>query len=163
MNDVLLFRCSSGIEAVNITNILEVNEIAFRQHDETMDQRVGAYGPNPGIAIYVAEEDYQKAMALIDAVLPRSSGSTSPICPRCGSEETIAQPRSKYATPLIILSILLFLAPCLYIFHAPGWGTSHYIATAIFLLNILLMFLTNRLTKNCRCSKCGKRLRSVQL
>ena len=120
MNDVLLFRCSSSIEAVNITNILEVNEIAFRQHDETMDQRVGAYGPNPGIAIYVAE-------------------------------------------PLIILSILLFLAPCLYIFHTPGWGTSHYIATAIFLLNILLMFLINRLTKNCRCSKCGKRLRSVQL
>lgn len=160
MNDVLLYRCSSSIEAVNMTNVLEVNGIAYRQHDETMDQRVGAYGPNPGIAIYVAEEDYCKAKELIDFVLPRPTESTSPFCPRCGSEETVSQPRSKYATPLIILSILLFLAPCLYIFHTPGWGTTHYIATAIFLLNIILMFIINRLTKNYRCSKCGKRFGS---
>ncbi|MBO7320636.1 MAG: DUF2007 domain-containing protein [Bacteroidales bacterium] len=65
MDEELLYRCDGSVEANVVANILEVNGIAFRLHDETADQRTGAYGPLPGIAIYVAGQDYERAMELI--------------------------------------------------------------------------------------------------
>ena len=49
MNEKLLCRCTGSIVANNVANALDVNSIKYRMHDETADQRNGAYGPNPGI------------------------------------------------------------------------------------------------------------------
>lgn len=46
----LLCRCTSSFVADNIANALDVNSVEYRMHDETADQRNGAYGPNPGMA-----------------------------------------------------------------------------------------------------------------
>ena len=147
MNEVLLYRCSGSIEANVVANILEVNGIAFRTHDETADQRTGAHGPLPGIAIYVAGQDYERAMELIAPAVSQWANDNSHACPKDGSEDIATQYSSKYYTPLILLSILLFLAPCLYIFNTKGWGLTHNIAAALFLLSIVLMFVANRLSK----------------
>ncbi len=147
MNEELLYRCSGSIEANVVANILEVNGIAFRTHDETADQRTGAYGPSAGIAIYVSVRDYERAMELIAPAVSQRSNDNSHVCPKDGSEDIATQYSSKYYTPLILLSILLFLAPCLYIFNTKGWGLTHNIAAALFLLSIVLMFMANRLSQ----------------
>lgn len=61
MNEKLLCKCTNITTAHNVANILENDDIVFRRHDETTDTRTGAYGPMPGIAIYVFEKDYEKA------------------------------------------------------------------------------------------------------
>lgn len=55
MNENLLCRCTSSIAVNNVANVLDVNSIEYRMHDETADQRKGAYGPNPGMVFYVSE------------------------------------------------------------------------------------------------------------
>lgn len=50
MKEVLLCECPNSFIADNVIDILNANGIVLRQHDETMDPRIGAYGPNPGIA-----------------------------------------------------------------------------------------------------------------
>lgn len=147
MNEKLLYRCDGSVEANVVANILEVNGIAFRLHDETADQRTGAHGPLPGIAIYVAGQDYERAMELIAPVVNQQAKDSTTMSPGCADGEIAAGYPSKYITPLILLSILLFLAPCLYIFNTKGWGLTHNIAVALFLLSIVLMFVANRLSK----------------
>lgn len=61
MNEKLLCKCTNITTAHNVVSILENDDIVFRRHDETTDTRTGAYGPMPGIAIYVFEKDYEKA------------------------------------------------------------------------------------------------------
>ena len=58
MNERLLCKCPNNIVAHKVVSILTNDDIVFRQHDETNDPRIGAYGPTPGIAIYVFEKDY---------------------------------------------------------------------------------------------------------
>ena len=147
MKEVLLYRCSESNEANVVANILEVKGIAFRLHDEAADQRTGAYGPNPGIAIYVAGRDSERAMELITPVVNQQAKYSTTMSPGCADGEIAAGYPSKYITPLIFLSILLFLGPCLYIFNTKGWDMTHNIAAALFLLSIVLMIVVNRLGK----------------
>ncbi len=62
MNEKLLCRCTGSIVANNVANALDVNSIKYRMHDETADQRNGAYGPNPGIAFYVLDRTIRKRL-----------------------------------------------------------------------------------------------------
>ena len=81
MNEMLLCKCPSSIKAHNVVSILKNNNIVFRQHDETNNPRTGGYGPTPGIAIYVFEKDYEKALKLIEPIVNSSTESTKPFCP----------------------------------------------------------------------------------
>lgn len=69
MNEKLLCKCTNITTAHNVASILENDDIVFRQHDETTDTRTGAYGPTPGIAMYVFEKDYEKAYSLIEPII----------------------------------------------------------------------------------------------
>lgn len=71
MNEKLLIKCDTTIFADEITDLLVENNIVSRQHDEGKDQRPGAYGPITGIAIYVFEKDYEKAVEIINLLLTR--------------------------------------------------------------------------------------------
>ena len=62
MKERLLIKCDTTIYADEITNLLIENNIVSRQHDEGQDQNPGAYGAITGIAIYVFEKDYEKAV-----------------------------------------------------------------------------------------------------
>lgn len=110
MNEKLLCRCTGSIVANNVANALDVNSIKYRMHDETADQRNGAYGPNPGIAFYVSEQDYQEASALVNPIINRPSLRFTPFCPKCGSEDTESINRSKAATTILLISIPLFVS-----------------------------------------------------
>ena len=85
MNERLLCKCPNNIVAHKVVSILTNDDIVFRQHDETNDPRIGAYGPTPGIAIYVFEKDYQKAQMLIEPIVNSSTKSIKPFCPKCGT------------------------------------------------------------------------------
>lgn len=157
MNEILLCRCTSSILSNNVTDILDANSIWYRMHDETADQCNGAYGPNPGIAIYVFESDFMEASALIEHIINRPYVRYSPFCPNCGSEDTESINRSKYATPLTLISLPLFIIPGVYLYHSKDWGIISWIAVAVFLISIILMIISTQMGKNCKCKKCGKR------
>lgn len=157
MNEKLLCRCTSSIVANNVANALDVNSIKYRMHDETADQRNGAYGPNPGIAVYVSEKDYQEASALVDPIINRSSVRYTPFCPKCGSEDTESINRSKAATTILLISIPLFIAPVGCIYYSKEWTTLCWIAVAVFILSIILMIVGTKMNKNYKCNKCGER------
>ena len=157
MNEKLLCRCTSSIAANNVANALDVNSIKYRMHDETADQRNGAYGPNPGIAFYVSELDYQEASALADPIINRPSVRFAPFCPKCGSEDTESINRSTAATTILLISIPLFIAPVVYIYFSKEWTMLSWIAVAVFFLSIILMIVGTKMNKNYKCNKCGKR------
>lgn len=161
MNESLLYRCPDSILANRIINILDINSIEYRQVDETADQRTGAYGPSPGIAIYVLEKDYEEASALVQSVINVKSIRYSPFCPKCGSEDTVSLERPKYATPLLLVSILLFIVPCVYIYTSKGWDIVSWIALGIFILSIILMIIFGQINRNYKCNDCGKRFNRV--
>ena len=85
MNGKLLCRYTSSIVADNVANALNVNSIEYRMHDETVDQRNVAYGPNPGIVFYVSEQDYQEASALINPHYKAKFGLAPIELPKCMS------------------------------------------------------------------------------
>ena len=157
MNEKLLCRCTGSIAANNVANALDVNSIKYRMHDETADQRNGAYGPNPGIAFYVLEQDYQEASALVNPIINRPSLRFTPFCPKCGSEDTESISRSKYTTALQLTSIPLFIAPVIFIYYSKEWSMLCWIAVAVFFFSIILMIVSSKMNKNYKCNKCGKR------
>ena len=157
MNEKLLCRCTSSIVATNVANALDVNSIEYRMHDETADQRNGAYGPNPGMAFYVSEQDYQEASALADPIINRPSVRFAPFCPKFGSEDTESINCSRASTTILLISIPLFIAPVVYIYNSKEWTMLSWIAVAVFVLSIILMVVGTKMNKNYRCNKCGKR------
>lgn len=182
MNERLLCKCQSSIVADRVTEVLEANGIASRRHDETNapqagtntpqtrtntpqtetnDPQAGTYGPTPGIAIYVFADHYEKARTLAEPLLNRKADSTRPFCPRCGSEDLVRIERSKYATPLLILSIFLFIAPCAYLYLTTGAENKSIVidslAIAVFIASIILMIMGGRKNANLRCRHCGKK------
>lgn len=69
MDEKLLLKCENSIRAYKIVNLLNKHNIALRQHDESQDPRVGAYGAVTGIAIYVFAKDYEKALSIVSLFL----------------------------------------------------------------------------------------------
>ena len=169
MDDRLLCKCRSSIVADHVTEGLEANGIASRRHDEANDPRTGAYGPTPGIAIYVFADHYEKARTLAEPLLTREADRTEPFCPRCGSEDLVRIERSRYATPVLILSIFLFIAPCAYLYLTTGEENKSVamdlLAIAVFIASIiasiLLMIMGGRMNANLRCKHCGKRFQHI--
>lgn len=84
MKEILLIKCDTTIYADEITNLLIENNIVSRQHDEGQDQRPGAYGAITGIAIYVYEKDYEKAVEITNPIV-NSRNKSHVWCPKCGS------------------------------------------------------------------------------
>ena len=80
MKERLLIKCDTTIYADEITNLLIENNIVSRQHDEGQDQNPGAYGAITGIAIYVFEKDYEKAVEIINPIV--DSRNKSHVWPR---------------------------------------------------------------------------------
>lgn len=157
MNEKLLCRCTSSIAANNVANVLDVNSIVYRMHDETADQRNGAYGPNPGIAFYVSENDYLKASALVEPIINRPSVRYAPFCPKCGSEDTVPISRFKYTTAIQLISIPMFIAPVVCIYYSKEWSIICWIAVVVFIFSIILVIISSEMSKNYKCNNCGKR------
>ena len=159
MEEKLLIHCANSITANNVVNILDSNNIAWRQHDETQDQNFGAYGPTPGIAIFVFEKDYAKAQELISTVL-KDLNQESILCPKCGSEnvEPIKRKR-EYSAFLTILSLILIIIPAAYY----GWTkgdythTANQIALISFMLGSTVLIINTNFINNYKCKDCGKK------
>lgn len=161
MNDRLLCKCSNSIIAHNVISILKKDDIVFRQHDETNDTRTGAYGPAPGIAIFVFEKDYEKALTLIEPIVKPSAERIKPFCPKCGSEDTSRIEKNKFITPLLILSALLFIAPVVYFYFTKDMENKSVmldiLAIVSFLSSIAILIFCDRKTANYKCNDCGKK------
>lgn len=165
MKEILLCNCPNGIVADNVISMLDVNGIVFRQHDETMDQRVGSYGPSPGIAIYVLEKDYTKARELVEPVINDPIENIKPFCPKCGNEDTVPIKQAKYVPLLLILSIVFFIAPCVYLFNADTWGIKSVVmdvlSVAMLLASLIMMILCKYKNVNYQCNGCGKKFNHI--
>ena len=161
MNEKLLCKCTNITTVHNVVSILENDDIVFRRHDETTDTRTGAYGPMPGIAIYVFEKDYEKAYSLIEPIINSTAESAKPFCPKCGSEDIEHIGRGKYVTHLYILSILFFLAGFGYLLASEEYNIKSVVMDWLSLVMIVLFvvsgIIAGRKSKNCKCKHCGKR------
>ena len=165
MKEILIYKCKNGIVVNRIVNVLDANSIAYRQHDETVDKRPGAYGPTPGIAIYVFEKDYDRALELIDPIIKDNIEGPKPLCPKCGSEEVEAIPRHKSTKLVILLSILLFLIPGLYFVYSRNLNirsqSLDIIAIVMILSSIALMIVSKHQNVNHQCTKCGRKFNHI--
>lgn len=161
MDEVLLCKCLSVIEAHNVVSILKKDNVVFRQHDETSSPHTGLNGPTPGIAIYVSEKDYVKALTLIEPIVNSPAESTRPFCPKCDSEDTVHILKNKFITPLIILSIVLFIAPIAYFHFTKDLEDKSVIldilAYALFISSIVIFIFCDRKNANYKCKNCGKK------
>ncbi|MBQ2525864.1 Putative signal transducing protein [Bacteroidales bacterium WCE2008] len=161
MNDTLLCKCPNNIIADTVCDILNVNGIESRRHDETMDQRTGAYGPVPGIAIYVFEKDLERAQALTRPVFDNHAEDTAFICPKCGSENVEPIMGRKDNSALLIAAVFFFLFPGLYLFQGEEYGIKSeavdVIAIILFVAGLVIMFTYNRVFANYHCKDCGKK------
>jgi len=165
MKEILIYKCKNGIVANRIVNVLDANSIAYRQHDETVDKRPGAYGPIPGISIYVFEKDYNRAMELIDPIIKDNIDGPKPMCPKCGSEDVEAIPRGKSTKVVILLAVLLFLIPGLYFVYSRNLdirsNSLDIIAIVMILSSIALMVISKYQNVNHQCTKCGKKFNQI--
>lgn len=165
MSEMLLCKCQSSIKAHKVVSILKNNNIVFRQHDETNNPRTGAYGPTPGIAIYVFEKDYEKALTLIEPIVNSSAESTKTFCPKCGSEDTVRIEKNKFITPLLILSIVFFITPVVYFYFTKDLENKSIIlnilAIVVFISSIVILFLCDYKNVNYKCNDCGKRFNRI--
>ena len=159
MKEKILCNCANSIIADNVIDVLKRNGISFRQHDETHQPHTGFYGPTPGIVLFVFEEDYAKASVLVEPVIHSSAKTTMPFCPKCGSEDTQRIARSRFITPLLLLSIFLFIAPLVYLYYAKGSENQfmHYLSIFMFLSSLVIVIVCNRKQADYKCNRCGKR------
>ena len=165
MEEVLLCNCPNSIIADNVINILNDNGIVLRQHDETMDQRSGAYGPAPGIAIYVFEKDYEKALKLVAHIIDFSSANIKLFCPKCDSEDVVRIRQSKYIPYLIVISILFFFFPCVYWYNSENWSIKStildYLSVVLLIISIVSIIICCYKNVNYKCNKCGKKFNHI--
>jgi len=161
MREILLLKCKNSICADEIVNLLNTHNIALRQHDESQDPRVGAYGAVTGIAIYVFAKDYEKALDIINPVL-KDMNNSGTFCPKCGSEDVAPIIRNhNYGTILTLLCLFLILIPGIYMVLANKFGLKSPIGNSIALvmvsLGFVLMFAIKYYNVNYKCEKCGKK------
>ncbi|MGJ0550903.1 hypothetical protein [Phocaeicola vulgatus] len=159
MKEKILCNCSNNFMADTVVDILKRNGINFRQHNETNEPHSGFYGPNPGITIFVIEEDYKKALILVEPVINTTRVTTLPFCPKCGSEDVKHIERSRFITPLLLLSIILFIAPLVYLHYAKGSGNQimYYLSIFTFISSIVIVIVCSRMDANYKCNHCGKK------
>lgn len=157
MDERLLIKCENTIVADEVVELLHAHGIVSRQHDESQDPRIGAYGPLTGISIFVFERDYEQAKTLVASVW-KEKNAVRPFCPKCGSENTVPLVRRSVAG-LIVLSVLLVVVPAVYIGLPKGLGlrsgVADYVALFMAIMGIVLAFTIK--TYNYRCSDCGKK------
>ncbi len=165
LQEKLLLKCDNDIHANEIIALLDNQGIAFRIHDERQDPQTGAYGPITGIAIYVFEKDYQRAMEVI-APVAKERKEVHPFCPKCGSENvSIIDRRHNYGSAIGISCLFLFLVPGIYLSMANHLdfrsATTDVIALLMFVAGLVVLVAGRNLTANYRCDDCGKKFRHV--
>ena len=163
MNEKLLHKSNDVFSTEYIVDVLKTNGITCYKHDEKASQRTGAYGPDEGIAIYVAEEDYDRAKEIIQPILAKKAHHSSTYCPKCGSEniDVLPNPAFRYRSGMLIICLLSMFFPIVYF----AWDlqiaeiatpTGNVLAIISLLLSIVLMFLSRKTKSKYRCLKCGK-------
>lgn len=161
MQEILLLKCENSIRADEIVNLLNSHYIVARQHDETQYLITGTSGPVSGIAIYVFERDYEKALSIIHPALEERN-NVKPFCPKCGSEEVspIIR-RHDYGTFIGLLCIFLLLIPSIYLGFADQLDIKSsaldYIALAMAIAAFILMFAGKHANANYKCKECGRK------
>ncbi len=165
MKEILIYKSKNSIVINLMVTVLEANGIAYRQHDETIDQRPDSYGPPPGISIYVFQKDYDRALKLINPIIKENIEAPKPLCPKCGSEEVVAIPRHKYTKLVILLAVLLFLIPGLYFVYSRNLNISSQsldiIAIVMILSSIALMIVSKYQNVNHQCKECGRKFNHI--
>ena len=159
MSEKLLLKCDTSIYADEIVSLLFANDIIARQHDESMDTVVGAYGAVTGIAIYVLAHEYDRAWALVSPVVEaRTHGLT--MCPKCGSEEVERIPTTTTrGTWLAMFALLLIFISGVYLVYRIPLGfylpLTDSLAVLLVVVALVLLYIGSHSNDNCRCKHCG--------
>ncbi len=153
MNEKLLLKCRNVIVANEITNLLTDHNVAYRQHDESQDQRNGAYGPITGVAIYVFEEDYDRANDIVQPIINEIETSVTPSI-NCDSKNARHKVRNgRYTNVMSIVAIIFILASGGYFVyvHKFGFETTtlvNWIALTILFTGIAIPLILKFTTRN---------------
>lgn len=153
MNEKLLLKCRNVIVANAITNLLRDENIAYRQHDESLLQRSGVYGPITGVAIYVLEKDYDMACDIVEPII-KEIDTPATISPNCDSENVRHIIRNdRYTNAILLLAIFFILAPGVYFVYVDRFGlesttATNYTALVMLSIGIALPLILQYTTMN---------------
>jgi hypothetical protein len=115
MKERELMKCDNTIFADEIAGKLEEIGIEARMHDETQDTAVGAYGPNVGIAIFVPEEQYERAAALVRPIVEaREKAREERLAEENGADA--ADSRSEKIKALIVVIVIFLIVLAVFLF-----------------------------------------------
>ena len=164
MEKKLLYKCNDIVLTEYIVDALKTNGIVSFKHDEKITQRTGAYGADEGLAIYVLEQDYDKALDIIKPIVTETSHNTATMfCPKCGGDdiEFLPNPFYKYRTGLLSFSIVLELIALVYfawnsLFSNISSPVGNILAVISLLISIILVLLAGKTKNRYKCKKCGK-------
>lgn len=166
MHDVLLLKCDSKIYADRITALLSENGIASRQQEDSLYPMVGKFTASTSISIFVFEKDCKKASAIIEP-LASEAGTVccTPSCPKCGSDDVeLLANRRKHSSRIMILTILLFLFPGIYLGLADNLGfrsaAADYVALAMVATSVVLIVVQCLTSADHLCRSCGHKFKS---
>ena len=115
MKEKELIKCDNSIFADEIVGKLNEVGIPTRMHDESQDTVVGAYGPIVGIAIYVPEEQYDRAMALVKPnAEAREKATEERLSAANGAGK--GNPRKEKTQAIIIVLVLFLVVLAVYLY-----------------------------------------------
>jgi hypothetical protein len=109
MKEIELMKCDNTIFADEIVNKLNEAGIDARQHDETTDPAVGAYGPIVGIAIFVDEKDESRAKAIVKPIVEAREKDTEKMMIEDGDYKPASECQEKHQARLVVAGLLLVI------------------------------------------------------
>lgn len=142
LQEKLLMKCENTIFADEVAGALDAKGIASRQHDESQDATVGAYGAVTGIAIYVFEKDFEKARAVVEPIV-KARNVEETQCKGCGSDEAkMVVQRKRYSTTISLVCLMMIVIPAIYVVLPVEFGLRSMVADIIAVIMAVIGFLT---------------------
>lgn len=118
MKTIKLFTCDDAFQAHVIQGALENEGIVSVLHNENMSNVMRGYGSEiAGVDVLVYEEDYDKALLLLEQ--NRMIPEQSRYCPHCGSDEIKFVLKKSHRVRAVVAAVIAALSA------APP-GTEHW-------------------------------------
>lgn len=144
MKEIELMKCDNTIFADEIVGKLNEAGIGARQHDETTDPAVGAYGPIVGIAIYVDEKDEERAKEIVKPIVEAREKDMEKMMTEGGDNKSASERQEKHQARLVVAGLLLFMIGFLILVMSKNLGqagTLSIVSYVVIVLGVIVMLM----------------------
>ena len=166
MKERFLLNCENMQCAEELVNALRKSGIQSRQRNNLLESSEGEYNENEGVALFVSEQDFDKATSIADSVL-KARGQANPVCPNCGSAEVeFIDRKHNYASAVLLLCVGMIVLPGIYIALPKEFILRSDLMDTIAMLmagaGFAILLMARHISDNYRCRHCGKTFQSLK-